>query len=999
MNPNRKSFQKRLIASVVASSALTGFSGGALAQQGEPLLEEVVVTGIRGSLEQAMDIKRDATGVVDAISAEDIGKFPDTNLAESLQRITGVSIDRRNGEGSSVTIRGFGGDNNMVTLNGRQLPAASTFGGGSGASGTRGGGTRAFDFANLASESVSGLEVYKTGRASIATGGIGGTINIKTARPLDRGTEGSVGFKAVHDTTTLTGDDLTPEVSGIFSWTDDSDTFGVSLAASFQERDSGAAGATSNDWNIGRWGEDELYSFTDDAVIENAPEEGQLYGRPNDVRYSVSDRHRERTNAMLTLQFQPQDNLTLTGDLVYAENYLTEHRGEQTFWYANGNTVDRLVFDDSAVATPAIYSETLANKDNGYEQQWREQRDELTSIGFNAEWQVNDRLSFSFDVHDSTMESLPDGPGNAGSIDVSVANPTQTSQVTDWDRDLPLTQATYENGFSLDDFGSQVARIWYAGQTTDVTQVQLDGAFEFDDGRFDFGVESRTVEMEQQNSDRYMALGDWGVANPGEIPDGLLQEFSLLGQFDDYPTSGGFQGGARGNPVALAEWAVSEYGTAENGYAVAYNPNFSNNNLIEEDINALFAQVTIQGELGGMETNLVTGFRYETTDVTSTSFTQIPAYRVWQDNNDFQTVYSDTTEAFTVKSDYDNLLPSLDFDILLAEDVKARFSYSKTIARAGYGQLAASVGGFGNVGSTYLGSTPTANATNPALKPLESDNLDLSVEWYYDDSSYVSAGFFEKRVSNFIGTDQIPESHFGLRDVTNGPRVEEAAQALSDGGYDINDTSLFVMTAVLDNPDAFPNGAADYTDDADFAVDVATEYDLIPNSEDPLMIFNTATPVNNREAKLYGSELAAQHFFGDTGFGVQANYTIVRGDVAFNDLGDPSEAQFALLGLSDTANLVGIYENYGFTVRLAYNWRDKFLNETNRGNSRNPVYVEEYSQLDLNVAYNVTDDLSVFFEGINLTEENIRQHGRSENQLWDLQDQGARYQIGARYAF
>src|SRR5690606_27688358 len=126
---NTASFKKKLLATVVASTALTGFSTSALAQ-GQEAIEEVVVTGIRASLERAMDIKRDSAGVVDAISAEDMGKFPDTNLAESLQRITGVSISRTNGEGSQITVRGFGAGNNMVTLNGRTMPAASAYGGG-----------------------------------------------------------------------------------------------------------------------------------------------------------------------------------------------------------------------------------------------------------------------------------------------------------------------------------------------------------------------------------------------------------------------------------------------------------------------------------------------------------------------------------------------------------------------------------------------------------------------------------------------------------------------------------------------------------------------------------------------------------------------------------------------------------------------------------------------------------------------------------------------------
>jgi TonB-dependent receptor len=222
---------------------------------------------------------------------------------------------------------------------------------------------------------------------------------------------------------------------------------------------------------------------------------------------------------------------------------------------------------------------------------------------------------------------------------------------------------------------------------------------------------------------------------------------------------------------------------------------------------------------------------------------------------------------------------------------------------------------------------------------------------------------------------------------------------LADRGIAIDDTSLFVMMAVLNNPDAFPGGADEYVHDYEFWVQVATDYDLAPNEDDPEMTFRTSTPDNNKEAQIYGFEIAAQHFFGDTGFGLQANYTIVRGDVGFDVTADPGEDQFALTGLSDTANLTAIYENYGFQARLAYNWRDKYLNEINKGNSRNPVFVDAYSQIDLNVSYEVNDNLDVFFEGLNLTEENIRHYGRSENQLWYLEDQGARYQLGARYAF
>src|SRR5690349_14011778 len=232
----------------ITSRALFTIVGGAVLinpvfaqDQAGDELDEVVVTGLRGSLKASMDLKRDASGVVDAITSEDIGKFPDTNLAESLQRITGVSIDRQNGEGGSVTVRGFGPNFNLVTLNGRHLPAAhvGTISGNPttvGAQGT----SRSFDFSTLASEGVAGLEVFKTGNAAVPSGGIGATINIKTIKPLEAGNKASIGAKAVFDEGS--DNEVTPEVSGLMSWVNGGETFGVSAFASYQDRKLGARG-------------------------------------------------------------------------------------------------------------------------------------------------------------------------------------------------------------------------------------------------------------------------------------------------------------------------------------------------------------------------------------------------------------------------------------------------------------------------------------------------------------------------------------------------------------------------------------------------------------------------------------------------------------------------------------------------------------------------------------------------------------------------------------
>jgi TonB-dependent receptor len=1124
--------KNRLSAAIVTVLASAAGTSQVFAQDNNAV-EEVIVTGIRASVQQAMDIKRDAAGVVDAISAEDMGKFPDTNLAESLQRITGVSISRTNGEGSEVTVRGFGGEFNMITLNGRTMPAANVYGGGSGAGGTRGGSTRAFDFANIASEGVSAVEVYKTGRASVATGGIGASINIKTARPLDNpGLNLSVGVKALSDSTNRTGADITPELSGIVSWTDDEGKFGVGLSLSSQQRDSGSSGVQENNWNIGRWDADNwndnkvsLYSFasgvglkTGDADLSalritdgsalpdslkgvyNAPADGQLYGRPNDIRYVFSDVERTRTNAQLTFQFAPNDNMTMTADYTFAENDLHERRGESTSWLANNTSIDAVVFSNDEVATPIYIHETDGPRDQGYEQQLREQTNTLKSLGLNLEWAVNDSLTLNFDFHDSSMESLPSGPGNSGEIAASIGAPVQISHWLDFSGDMPLYNMAIDDGIqgrtnfkdpnstvdanykvgdsdvsflrweeawvpALDvngapildangvgvqwlegtttvldetngtpiyrgnnngildagDIGSQVVRVFYAAQVTDTQQFRVDGSFEFDNGKFDFGVESRSTEMAAKASDRYMAMGDWGIATVGDIPVDLFEDYNLS-DFPDYNSSSSYQRGFKGNAEDIAQSLVDRYVTFDdpatpddneaNGYVLAYNPNLSLNDNIQEDISALYAQFSMSGMIGKFEANILAGFRYETTDVTSSSDMLVPTHLQWQDNNDFNTKRQSAITTFKVDASYDNLLPSIDFDISFTDDIKGRASYSKTIARTGFGNLASSASNFGSGGgSVYNGAQPTATVGNPELIPLESNNFDLSAEWYFAETSYASVGFFEKRVSNFVGTEQTLRtlSEYGtIRDVTSGPRVEAAAAALTAAGISVDDTSLFVATALLDNGrtvneyvTARANGDAAK---AAFEQQVAFDYDIdlkdgVNLDQYPETVWMVSKPVNNREAKLYGSELAVQHFFGDTGFGVMANYTIVRGDVKFEDAEDPSVAQFALLGLSDSANLVLMYENFGVQARLAYNWRDEYLSQASRGSSRNPVYVEAYSQIDMNVSYEVMEGLSVFFEGLNLTGENIRTHGRSKSMVEEVYDLGARYALGARYTF
>ena len=334
-----------LSASIIAALSSMTMSTVSYAQENEAKdVEVITVTGIRGSLARAMDVKRSSEGIVDAISAEDMGKFPDTNLAESLQRITGVSIDRASGEGSRVTVRGFGPGNNLITLNGRQLPTTT--------------GDRTFDFANIASESVSSVNVYKTSNASVISGGIGATIDLQTHKPLQSpGTIATFGAKLINDTSTEEGS-TTPELSGLYSQTFADEMFGISIAGSYQDRESGMQqffqdqGYRASDYTNTGWGG--VPAGADGGT--NRPTSG-IYSNPQQPRYVFEERQRKRMNGQLVLQYKPIENLTATLDYTMVRNEIEEQHTDASVWFNYAGDRSESVWDGEPNAVPLIYSE------------------------------------------------------------------------------------------------------------------------------------------------------------------------------------------------------------------------------------------------------------------------------------------------------------------------------------------------------------------------------------------------------------------------------------------------------------------------------------------------------------------------------------------------------------------------------------------------------------------------------------------------------------------
>jgi TonB-dependent receptor len=1010
--------------------------------------QEIVVSGFRASLDSAMELKHNSNGVVDAISAEDIGKFPDTNLAESLQRIPGVSINRTNGEGSLVTVRGFGPTYNLVTLNGRQLATSNVavVGGDENADGAQGT-SRSFDFSNLASEGVRTLEVYKTGRAAIPSGGIGATINVATRRPLDgaSGFSGSIGAKAVYDTSVNgcldCGSKVTPEFSGVLNWADDSDTFGVALFGSYQKRNFTSISATSNDWNIIPYstflnggfarrtipvGQTALVPSicgqpnADPAnctTVTGAPSnQSQLVAIPNDSRYHYAEGTRERINGQAVVQFKPADNITFTADALFAQNKQREERSDLTNWFSR--PFDEVHFDANPTVATAVYlHEDLGSspKDEGMEAQSRAQRGRLQDYGLNLEWGLSDSFTARFDGHYSKAESTPDNANGFSSTLVGMGANIVRSHSVDYTGEIPKQDITLPAGkvFTVNDVGSQVGRSSTSFQDQTVWEGRADFSWDLGgDSKFEFGGNYRTTNMHQTFVQTQQTLGDWGIAHPGDViqkvPGGLVGfciecKFSHFNPGNDPDSQLTF----RGNAAQIYSVLSPYYATQGNAVGQTNNQD----NRVKEKIWSAYGQVTWNGDLGSMKAQMVAGVRYERTTSESISQVVVPSGIRWVSDNDFTVNLSSTSSALDDKGTYDNILPSLDFRLDVAKDLVARLSYSKTIARPNYGDLFTTTTVGGPPRPTNNGGVPNANSGNARLKPLSSDNFDVSLEWYFAPASYVSIGFFDKRVHNFIGRGQVTQSLFGLRDPSSGAagsRSGFAKTALAGLGLDSSDENLFVMTALIDQTGSVAAATAQVAAHIDpgtsrlnaaYIQQINTAYDVLANGQDPLYQFLVAKPINNKDAEIYGMELAGQYFLGDTGLGVAAAYTLVRGDVDFNIGADPTQDQFALVGLSDTLSGTLIYEKNGISARVAYNWRGKTLSGINRQGSRNPEFTAPFGQLDATLGYDITSNISVTLEGINLTKESVRTYARDTKQLWFAQELDRRFLLGARFKF
>jgi TonB-dependent receptor len=404
---------------------------------------------------------------------------------------------------------------------------------------------------------------------------------------------------------------------------------------------------------------------------------------------------------------------------------------------------------------------------------------------------------------------------------------------------------------------------------------------------------------------------------------------------------------------------------------------FSTDRRITEKTLAPYLQANMAFDLFQRPSHLRAGIRYERTKIKSAALVPVPIGTQWVAANEFNLIPGPDSAFTTISGKYHEWLPAIDFDVEPIHNVKLRASYSHTITRADY----ASMQGGLTLDNLFRVGGGTGAQGNPALLPYKSKNIDLSAEWYYGRDSYLSVGYFHKDVSNFISTTRVDQTAFGLRTPVGGPRYLAALAALG-----ANATADQIRSYIATN---YPSTV----------VITSTGQVLIQSvPADPLLNFQITTPTNSDQAaKIYGWEFNIQHSFWNTGFGAILNYTIVNGSAKFNNALPSSVFQFALAGLSNSANAVLFYDKHGIQARIAYNWRDKFL--ASSGSGRNPFYTEAYGQFDGSASYEFRKGITAFVEGINLTGRSRRGHMRHVNNVTFVSPGDARYSAGVRFSF
>ncbi len=697
-------------------------------------IEVIEVTSFRDSITSSLNTKRTANSVVDSISADDIGSFPDDNVAESLQRIAGVSITRSlSGDGEGVSIRGFGPGKNLTLVNGQQM-VSSGFN-------LENALNRGQNFGLLPSSIVKRSDVYKSSEAHLPDGGVGGTINIVTHKPLGQKKDfvGNVSAKAQYNTLS---EDTSPNFSGLASWKVN-EKFGalVSLDYSDKQTRRDAVEILRYDKKTFTTANGETYT---DVLV------------PGAIGSANFNQTRERKTAMVTLQYLPTDSVDMDfnyiNSVLEGNNFNTNlislnHAAYFNKTYNTGGVVDADYNEALNTITKIEYDAPIQGNRKAAGQVSALARDtklESEAYQYNIKW-LGDDLTLSGSL------GYSESSGGAGDVNVLTIN-LMGSSVVGIDDGVGYVQY-------LDEQSGKLGEGAAFGHTRNIKSTDNDNAYFALDGEYftegfitsvQFGA--KYTEASQRNR--------W-IKNPNDFHLATDEHPKYRGQLAG--DIGTLSSTPDGFLADISSNAISSYSYLHPNIVkdlnITYNPiNHAGNNWdVEEDIFALYTQANFEHDFDSFTLRGNAGLRYSDQTATVSNFTSggeegggfTPEELA---NLDFNSVN---------KGESDYLLPSINLIFDLGENWVVRSAFSTVISRPAYGHLAKQL-----VLSTSEdpdgGVSRRGSRGNPDLEAFEADKYDLSAEWYYKEGSSLSAGYFFYDVKTFVSNETTKETHFGL---------------------------------------------------------------------------------------------------------------------------------------------------------------------------------------------------------------------------------------------
>jgi iron complex outermembrane receptor protein len=939
-------------------------------------LEEVVVTGFRGSLEQALDVKRESAAAVDAIYAEDIAKFPDLNLSESIQRIPGVAISRDAGEGRSISVRGLGGQFTRVRING--MEALSTSGGTDAAGGTNRG--RSFDFNVFASDLFNRITVQKTSSAEIDEGSLGATVDLRTAHPFDKQglTFALSGKEGYNDLAKKSS----PRAAALISNTWGDGTFGALFSIAYSERELLDQGTSTVRWQTGTATAPGFRSVLGVNCATNPAGCAEANGavHPRIPRFDKYTNEQERLGSTGSLQWKPTDRSLLTLDLLYAdfkgkrnetflETFTPQTAGACTASSPascglNQTDVTAYRITTPRAGLPVMIAGTFNNIDLKTEQRHDELETKFKQATLDGDHEINDQWK----VH-----------ALLGYSKSEFGNPVQTTvqwdqfNVQNYSYDYSVSGRypliTYGSGNVGSADGWVLSEIREAPNFVDNTYKngQFDTTFALNDSvKFKGGVAYREYETETSAFSR--SNGTTSNVNPN-APAALrnvpLASYAQLIKFRGLSIPGGntnvwitpnistavsalnlydrnIGSAVTSTPgvVWVSPFATTCFTTGCGTFNLGREPNLGNNYTVEEKDKSGFLQADFSTELFGIPVRGDIGVRYVKTQQDSLGYGVIPST--------VNGVSIQTIAANTSSRDYNDTLPALNLVIEPTQDVLVRLAAAKVMARPDLSALKPGI----TIGT---GSTKSVTSGNPLIEPFRAKTYDASVEWYFMPQALLSAAYFYKDISTFVQTYQSPLSTFSS------------------------------------NPFGLPDSAA------------VAACGTTPGCSPDLPIWQFSAPINTPGGPLKGIELNYQQPFTFLPapfdkFGLLANYTHVTSNVTYLSSTGTVAAVGELTNLSKNAyNATIYYENSKFSGRVSTAFRSKYLTMIPGRNGSDVEGTNETMNVDASATYTVNDHFSITLEAVNLTNEVQDQYYDSSDLVSFYHETGREYFLGFRY--